>query len=417
MKALMFNYNLARIALIKSGIAGRYFCVKYSDRWPLPEIRHPGQVLVKTIMGGICASDIHQMEIDMSMYASVMSSPLNPSPLGHEAVGVVSETGKGVRVLKPGDKVVYNPVPHCASIGLPPCPSCKKGNYQHCDALVGIGDGESLGTSFGGSARIGGFGGGGFSEYIVGFEKQFHRVPPGMPDSVAVLTEPFTIALHTAARHLPGQDDTAVVVGAGIIGLLTIAALRLLGSKCRIISLARYPAQADMALRMGATEIIRDREQEKITARIASLTDGTLVKPLLSKKVLYGNRGPDIIFDTVATEASIDGDLRIARSNGKIVLTGMGFNVTKKVDWSLQVWKEIDVVGSLFSGRERSRGKDIDAFPLALQLMSKEPDLFDGLVTHTFPIERYREAIACFLSKKKRHAIKVAFDFRKLNIK
>lgn len=415
MKAVMFDYNVPRIALKKIGLGGDFFLVKYSDAWPVPKVAHPNQVLVKNRLAGICASDLHQMAVSMSLYASIMASPSNPIPMGHEAMGTVAEAGSGVSGLRPGDRVVYNPVTRCSFYGFKPCPSCRNGNYQHCFCLLGIGDGTDREHEHGGRKGFGGFGGGGFGEYMLGFEQQFHKVPDHVPDEVAVLAEPFTIALHAAARHTPKHGDTVVVVGAGIIGLLTIKAIRSMGSQCRIISLARYPAQAEMAMKLGATEVISERNGKKLYDRIAGATGGSLFSPLMSKRVLYGNQGPDIIFDCVASEATVDDDLRLVRSNGKVVLIGMDFTITKKVDWSLAVWKEIEVTGTLFSGREVCEEKEIDAFDLALGLMARDPGSFSGLVSHTFPVDKYREAVQCFRSKKKNNAIKVALDFRNGN--
>jgi threonine dehydrogenase-like Zn-dependent dehydrogenase len=412
MKALMFNYSIPRIALRKIGLGGDFFLVKYSDAWPMPKIVHSNQVLVKTRLGGICATDLLQMSVSVSLYASIMASPVNPIPMGHEAIGTVAEVGPAVRGLRPGDRVVYNPVARCSFYGFKPCPSCRNGNYQHCFCLLGIGDGTDLEREYGGRRKFGGFGGGGFSEYLLGFKQQFHRVPDHVPDEVAILAEPFTIALHAVTRHMPRQADTVIVVGGGIIGLLTIKALRALGSRCRIISLARYPMQVEMAAKLGATEVISERNRDRLYGRVAEATGGALFIPLLSKRVLYGNQGPDVIYDCVASEASADDDLRLVRSNGKVVLVGLGFNITKKVDWSLAIWKEIEVAGTIFSGREPYEAEEIDAFDLALELMARDPVGFSGLVSHAFPVEKHREAIRCTRAKQVNSAIKVVLDFR-----
>jgi threonine dehydrogenase-like Zn-dependent dehydrogenase len=210
---------------------------------------------------------------------------------------------------------------------------------------------------------------------------------------------------------MPQDTDTVIVVGAGIIGLLAVKALKDLGSKCRIISLARYPVQAEMAEKLGADEVISERDSKKLYDRIASATGGSLFKPLLSKRVLYGNQGPDILYDCIATETSVDDDLRLVRSNGKVVLVGLGINITKKVDWSLAIWKEVEVIGTIFSGREPYKAEKIDSFDLALGFLARDPGGFSGLVTHTFPVGKYREAIQCMRSKQANNAIKVILDF------
>ncbi|HDP25317.1 MAG TPA: hypothetical protein ENN34_07715 [Deltaproteobacteria bacterium] len=413
MMAVMFNYSIPRIALKKIGLGSDFFLVKYSDAWPVPRIVHPKQVVMRTRLGGICASDLHQLTVSLSLYASIMASPVNPVPMGHEAVGTIEEVGAEVTRLRPGDRVVYNPIGRCSCYGFDPCPSCRNGNYQHCFCLLGIGDGTEREQEYGGRCKFGGFGGGAFSEYLLGLEQQFHLVPEHVPDEVAVLAEPFTIALHAVSRHMPKETDTVLVVGAGIIGLLTIKALRALGSQCRILAIARYPVQAAMARKLGATEVITERASRKLYDRIARATGGSLFTPLFSKPVLYGNRGPDIIFDCVGSEASVDDDLRLSRSNGKVVILGLDFNITKQVDWSVAIWKEIDVTGTLFSGREVFENRKIDAFDLALELMSRDGESFRGLVSHTFPVDRFRDAIRCIRSKEKNSAIKVALDFRR----
>ena len=137
MKGVMFDYNIPKIALKKIGIGGDFSLVKYSDAWPVPKIVHGDQVIVKTSLAGICASDLHQITATMSLYASIMASPVNPMPMGHEAMGVVAEAGLEVSGLRPGDRVVYNPVNRCSFYGFDPCPSCRRGNYQHCFCLLG----------------------------------------------------------------------------------------------------------------------------------------------------------------------------------------------------------------------------------------------------------------------------------------
>lgn len=408
----MFDYNIPKIVLKKISLGSNYLLLKYSDAWPIPEISHPSQVLMKTALGGICGSDLHQISVSMSLYASIMASPVNPVPLGHEAVGTVAGMGSAVTGLKVGDRVVFNPIGRCSFYGFEPCPSCQKGNYQHCFCLLGVGDGSGLEAEYGGRRKFGGFGSGGFGEYLIGQQGQFLKVPDHVPDEVAVLTEPFTIALHAVLRCMPQDGDTVLVVGAGIIGLLTIKALRSLGSKCRIIALARYPVQSAIALKLGATDVISERDNNKLYDRIADLTGGSLFKPLFSKRVLYGNRGPDQIYDCVASEVTVDDDLRLIRSNGRIVIIGLGFNITKNVDWSLVAWKEINITGMLFSGREDYSARQIEAFELAIELMAKDPAGFSDLVTHFFPIEKYKEAIQSVHSKKASNAIKVVLDFR-----
>ncbi len=411
MKAAMFNCSPERLEQKQKGQGGEFILIEYRDDWPDPKILHPNQVVVKTRLGGICASDLHSIDAAWSLYTTMLALPMNPSPLGHEVVGTVEDVGPAVSSLRPGDRVVLNPLARCSFYGFKPCNCCENGNYEECFCMVGVGDGTDKEQAYGGRGGFGGFGGGGFSEKLIGFEQQFHLVPDNVADNVAVLSEPFTIGLHAVARNMPKDSDTVVVVGAGIIGLMTIKALRALGSKCRIITLARYPSQAEKASQLGSNDVIVERDSEKLYDKVADLTGGPLFSPIMSKRVLYGNKGPDVIYDTVGSEDSLDDCLRLVRSNGRVVIVGLAFEVTKKVDWSLVVWKEITVSGAVFSGKIPLAGRTPEPFAFALEVMAQDPSAFAGLVTHAFPIEQYQDAVRCVHSKGKTNAIKVVLDY------
>jgi threonine dehydrogenase-like Zn-dependent dehydrogenase len=277
--------------------------------------------------------------------------------------------------------------------------------------VTGIGNGSALEQTYGGRDNFGGFQGGGFSEYLVAFEKQLTPVLEEIPDKVAVLAEPFTIGLHAVGRKRPGDNETVLVIGGGIIGLMTIAAIRALGSKCSVILLARYPFQREAAKRLGVDEVILDRDTSVVYEKIGQWTGGTLLKPLIGKKIAYGDTGPDVVFDSVGTDTSIDDALRLVRCNGTIVLIGMAFGITKKTEWALQLYKELDILGAINSGLEDYQGRRIDTFELAVKLLAEEPQKYSELVTHTYKIEEYKAALNAFGKKSRNGTIKSVFDF------
>ena len=119
-----------------------------------------------------------------------------------------------------------------------------------------------------------------------------------------------------------------------------------------------------------------------------------------------------MIFDSVASENSMDDALHLIRSNGKIIVVGLGYTKTKKIDWSIQVYKEVEIIGALAYGMETYEGKRVHAFELALLLMQRNHGLFKDLLTHTFPIQDYKAALSCAKHKGTNQAVKVAFDFR-----
>src|SRR5262249_6566755 len=151
-----------------------------------------------------------------------------PFTFGHEVVGVVEEVGAEVRNARPGDRVVVEPVLHCAVRGIEPaCAACRAGKYGNCVNVTG-GD-VSAGVQTGYCRDTGG----GWSASLVAHDVQLHRVPDGPPDDAAVMVEPFSCALHGVLRALdsplsPGgrgaSETTALVLGCGTMGLLTIAA-------------------------------------------------------------------------------------------------------------------------------------------------------------------------------------------------
>jgi L-iditol 2-dehydrogenase len=412
MKGIKYDLSTLNIVLARTRIAGMGAMMQYRADWPDPGIAHPNQVLARTLLGGICATDLHQLKTDMSYTASILAPPVNPFPMGHELVARVEEVGAGVSRLGRGDRVVLNPVASCEAYGLEPCPSCRVDDEEHCLCLAGAGDGSSLEKRYRGSGSFGGMTGGGFCELVLAFEKQLFKVPESMSDETAVLAEPLAVALHAVARNMPPAGRTTAVIGGGIIGLLTVAALRLLQPDSRILALTRYAFQTGAAKKLGADGVIAERDREALYEEVAEKTGGRLFKPLMEKKTVYGRSDLAVVFDTVATEESMEDALRLVSSGGRVVAVGMGYTKTRHVDWSVQIYKEVEVAGAFCYGMESRGGERVHAFDMALGFLGRDPGLFDGLVTHTFPIERYRKALACASAKGPNRAVKVAFDFR-----
>ena len=413
MKAIMYDLKISKVIRKRMKLAGKYTMIKYRDDWPQPTIKHPRQVIVKPVMAGICASDVHQINVNLSYSATILARKDNPFPLGHEVVGVVEEIGEDVEELKVGDRVGHSPVVSCECYGFELCESCRAGRPETCQAIVGIGDGSALEEEYGGRLKFGGFGSGAFSEHFVTYAGQLARIPDEVPDEQAVLAEPLAVAIHAVKRKLPSNDDTVIIIGAGIIGLMVVRAIRALGSKCKIVVLARYPFQEAAAIKLGADEVVTESDKDALYERVAETTNGQLLKPTIGKKILYGGIGPDIIFDTVGSDSTLDDALHLVKNNGTLVIVGMDFNVTKKTDWILTVYKQVNVIGSMMHGREIHDSKSVDTLELALELIKERPDLFENLVTHKYSLQDYKTAFSVAGSKGRNSAIKVAFDFRK----
>ncbi len=413
MKAIMYDLRISKVIRKKMKLAGKYTMIKYRDDWPKPTIKHPRQVLVRPVIAGICASDIHQIQVNVSYSATILARKDNPFPLGHEVVGIVEEVGSEIKGLKVGDRVGHSPVVSCECYGFELCESCKAGRPETCQAIVGIGDDSHLEEQYGGRLKFGGFGSGAFSEYFVTYAGQLQKVPDGVPEEQALLAEPLAVAIHAVKRKQPSDDDTVVVIGAGIIGLMTVKAIRGLGSRCKIIVIARYPFQEAAALKLGADEVISEKETEALYQRVADSSGGHLLKPARGKRVLYGGIGPDIIFDTVGSDATLDDSLHLVRNNGTLVVVGMNFGITKKTDWILAVYKQINILGTMMHGLEDHDGELIDTLELAFEMIKENSVLLEGLVTHKYRIDDYKTAFDVASNKGRNCAIKVAFDFRR----
>ncbi|MHA2082084.1 MAG: zinc-binding dehydrogenase, partial [Candidatus Thorarchaeota archaeon] len=190
-------------------------------------------------------------------------------------------------------------------------------------------------------------------------------------------------------------------------------AIRGLGSKCKIIVIARYPFQEAAANQMGADVVIPESTTDTLYQRVADSAEGHLLKPILGNRVLYGGLGPDIVFDSVGSDSTLDDSLHLVRNNGTIVIVGMDFGVTKKTDWILAVYKQLSVLGSMMHGLEDHNGDSMDTFELAFEIIKEDLALLEGLVTHKYKIDEYKTAFSIAANKGKNNAIKVAFDFRK----
>lgn len=404
MKAIQMIQSIPRYVLTKPiGRAyrpvfwGPLAMLKYHNV-PEPVLPGPQWVKIKTRYGGICSSDLHTLLLEASPALSPFVS--FPFTLGHENMGVIAEVGPEVKRLALGDRVVVEPLLPCAVRGIEePCEFCTRGEISLCQNFA---EGQlSPGIGIGNCADTGGS----WGVYFVAHQSQVFSVPEKVSDESALLAEPLSVAIHAVMRDLPSDCQTVVVVGAGVIGLCTIAALRTAGSRARVIALARYPFQADMARVLGADEVAHSRQYLEAVAR---LTSGKLYKPLWGQKVLVG--GVDIVYECVGNASSIDSSLRLARGGGKVILAGLAF-MPKGIDWT-PIWlMELTIKGSFWCGIEQSQDRRIHGIQLALQWMAEGKLDLAPLLTHRFRLADYKRALATTLARRRNSVIKSAFIF------
>lgn len=368
---------------------------------PEPPLPGPRWVRVRPRLSGICGSDLATITAAGSPFFAPLTS--FPFTYGHEVVGTVAEVGAGVRSVQPGDRVVVEPALHCGVRGIdPPCASCKQGQYGNC-ANVTAGD-ISAGVQTGYCRDTGG----GWSASLAAHEIQLHKVPDSVSDEQAVLTEPFSCALHSALRAIENhhsQIENVLVVGCGTMGLLTIAALRACGQLFRIVASARYPHQRDLAARLGADDVLPGGKA--LYDDLCRHSGATQHPPEIGAPTVLG--GFDVVFDCVGSAKSLDDALRFTRARGTTILVGMPA-IPKTVDWTTIWYKELHVLGTYAYGVETVNGERLRTFELALRHFAERRVDLGGLVTHRFPLTEYRRAIGTALFTGPSRSVKTVFD-------
>ncbi len=276
---------------------------------PEPPLPGPRWLRVRNRQCGICASDLSLLLAKPDPAAAPVALPGNNRfYLGHETVGQVVEVGGGVRRFRPGQRVVMESRftgPTCLSQEIePPCRQCAAGHIRVCENA-------SLGR---GPAGVGGGWGDGYTAH----ETEVHLVPDEIDDDQASLIEPMAVALHGVLRRPPADGDRVLVIGAGIIGLLTVQVLRAVAPRCALTVVARYPHQADAAWRLGADAVMRGGD---LYAQAADQTGARLYRAPLNRGMLLG--GFDVIYDCVGSGSTLLDGLRWARARGSVVMVGI----------------------------------------------------------------------------------------------
>ena len=317
-----------------------------------PGLLGPDWVVVDTRMTGICGSDAKQVFIgaeegeagDNCMTAFISF----PQVLGHEVVGTVAEVGPRARGLEPGQRVVLNPWLSCAPRGVdPPCPACAAGDLSLCWSFL---DGRlSPGIHTGNAKEATG----GFAPRLPAHDSMLVPVPDQVPDEVAVLADPFSVSLHAVTRNPPPPGGRAVVYGAGALGTTTTAILRSLRPDVEVLTVARWPAQAELAAKMGAA-VVESDPREALVEAIASWSGGVLRRPWAGLPVAHPGR-VDVVYDTVASAQTFEVALRVLASRGTLVQTGV--STPLRFEWSPLYFKEIRWVGSNAFGVEEVDGR------------------------------------------------------------
>jgi len=391
MKALQVSRSVARLGLariasaVSPSAAAKVGPIKLVSVDP-PAVLGPEWHVVKSRLSGICGSDLSTIEGHSSTYFDdLVSFPFTP---GHEVVGELVD----------GTRVVIEPVLGHAARGFPlPFAGAAPGDgddYGHL-ALGALGAGIQTGFCHAT--------GGGWSSFFQAHSSQLHPVPDTLSDEAAVMIEPAAGGIHTALMCWPSvaavERPVIAVLGAGTMGLCAIAGLRRHIPNCYIVVGARYSHQQSFAREFGADQVVAPKE----LARAIRRTVGCHVIGD------YLSGGTHVTIDAVGNSGSIESCLQITRPRGRVILMGMPAEVT--VDLTGLWHRETTISGSYTYGTESMPdGRTVRTFDLAFEMV--EALDMGRLVSATYPLDDYEDAIAHAAAAGRRGAVKVAFDLR-----
>ena len=254
----------------------------------------PGDVLIQVKACGICGSDVHGMD-------GSTGRRIPPVIMGHEAAGVIAEVGADVVGWQPGDRVSFDSTIYCGE-----CYYCRRGLINLCDnrRVLGVSCDEYRQN-------------GAFAEYVAVPQRILFKLPEGLSFVRASMVEPAAVAFHAVGRTSISLNDTAVVVGSGMIGLLVIQTLRLAGCG-QIIAVDLDQSRLDLACNLGADVGLKS-DATDVVAEVARYTEG---------------RGADVAFEVVGITPTVSLATRCLRKDGSLTLVG---NLSPEVELPLQV--------------------------------------------------------------------------------
>ena len=303
----------------------------------------PDEVLIRVKACGICGSDVHG-------YDGSTGRRIPPIVMGHEAAGVIEAVGSDITDLREGDRVTFDSTVYCGR-----CFFCHRGQVNLCDNR------EVLGVSCGEYRRMGAF-----AEYVAVPRRICYRLPEGLPFTSAAMIEAISVAVHAAALTPVSINDTAVVMGTGMIGLLTLQAARIAGCG-KVIAIDVDDTRLATARDLGATHTLNAKKTDVVT-EVRTLTDGR--EQMWHSKCVGGT-------PTIQTA------IEAVRKGGTVTLVG---NITPKIEMPLQsvVSRQIRLQGSCASSGE---------YPVCLDLLARGAIRVDPMLSAVAPLD---EGIAWF---------------------
>ncbi len=308
----------------------------------IPKVKD-NEALVKLEYVGICGSDLHYYET--GAIGDYVVKP--PFVLGHEPGGTVVEVGKKVKHLKVGDRVALEPGKTCGH-----CEFCKKGNYNLCPDVV-----------FFATPPVDGV----FQEYVAHEADLCFKLPEHVSTMEGALIEPLAVGFHAAMQGGARAGQTAVVMGAGCIGLVTMMALKAMGvSKVYVADIMEKRLQK--ALELGADGVI-DAGRTDAVEEVKRLTEG---------------KGCDLAVETAGTQVTTVQTIHMTKKGATIVLVGYSKSGEMTLPMSLALDKEL-TFKTVFRYRH--------IYPMAIEAVAAGKINLKGIVTDIFELDEAQKAM------------------------
>jgi L-iditol 2-dehydrogenase len=320
---------------MKSLLLSEYNHLEIAD-FPAP-VAGAGEVLVRVAACGICGSDVHG-------YDGSSGRRIPPIVMGHEAAGTVAAVGAGVEGYAVGDRVTFDSTVYCGV-----CAWCQRGDVNLCDNR------QVIGVSCGDYRRHGAF-----AEYVAVQQRILYHLPANLSFAEAAMLEATSVALHAVRVSQVKGGETALVVGAGMIGLLTLQAARALG--CARVLIADVDAsRLSLAKEVDAGETLH-------------LSGAELVAKVLEAT---GGRGVDLAYEAVGRNETVNAAIDCTQKGGTVTLIG---NIQPEVTLPLQkvVTRQLRLQGSCASAGE---------YPQAIELIASGQIKVAPLITAIAPLE------------------------------
>lgn len=316
------------------------------------EIPQPAdnEVLVKLEYVGICGSDMHYYET--GRISDYVVEP--PFVLGHEPGGVVVEVGKNVTHLKVGDRVALEPGKTCGH-----CEYCREGKYNLCPDVV-----------FFATPPVDGV----FQEYVAHEAALCFKLPENVDTLEGALIEPLAVGFHAANQGGAHAGQTAVVFGAGCIGLVSMMALKAEGvSRVYVVDIMQK--RLDKAMELGATGVINSMNTD-VQEEIGRLTEG---------------KGVDLVIETAGMEVTTRQAIHITKKGATIVLVGYSKTGEMTLPLSLALDKEL-TFKTVFRYRH--------IYPMAIEAVASGKVNLKGIVSNIFNFDDIQAAMDKSVSDK-----------------